>query len=501
MKSMTPPDGVYLCSLELELRSSQQFVRTAALTSHRFGSTWTVASRYMHQIYNPCLAGTGVTGVRCQPNPAARAPFPNNQIPQNALDPAALNVLGLFPATPNVAGTTNQFLFNPVAKNNQDSFDIRLDHQLTTSNSFFAFFSFGNVDSVHPDPLPGLAGGGAFSGHIKNKAKAFGVSDVHAFSASKVNEFKLGYTRYEVNAVQNFSDQTVSENLGIAGINDPNNQIATGGLTNINISGLSSLGNICCFPEFLTENNYQVLDAFTYIWGHHVLKIGGDLKMRKHGFFQALNPTGVMNFHQQFTADLNNSSQQTGNALATFELGYPSFAARDQQKQPYGMSWWEISGYLMDDFRASPKLTLNLGLRYDVFTPLVEDHDRLANFDFGTGLFVSPQMPGVSRSGNVVKDLNNFAPRAGFAYTPGSDSKTVVRGGFGIFYSLQANQNDTELAYNHTGLFFSQSINNPAEYSQWAALDRCVSCASLSDNPKSGGANQRGSIQQPNALH
>src|SRR5262249_30311822 len=240
----------------------------------------------INQIYNPCNPGTGISGVPCTAA-ASRSPFPNNQIPQNMLDPAAPNVLGLFPPAPNVAGTTNQFRFNPVAKNTQDSFDIRLDHQLTASNSLFGFFSFGNVDSIHPDPLPGLAGGGAFSGHIKNKSKAVGISDVHAFATSKVNEFKLGYTRYEVNAVQNFADQALSQNLGIPGINDPNHQIATGGLTNINISGLSSLGNICCFPEFLTENNYQVLDAFTYIRGHHALKVGGDLKLRRHGFFQA----------------------------------------------------------------------------------------------------------------------------------------------------------------------------------------------------------------------
>ncbi|PYV96070.1 MAG: hypothetical protein DMG89_19115 [Acidobacteria bacterium] len=415
----------------------------------------------INQIYNPCDPGTGVAGVPCTAA-ASRLPFPNNQIPQNMLDPAALNVLGLFPAAPNVAGTVNQFLFNPVAKNNQDSFDIRVDHQLTGRDSLFGFFSFGNVDSIHPDPLPGLAGGGSFSGHIKNKSKAAGLSDVHTFSPTKINEFKLGYMRYEVNAIQNFANQTVSENLGIPGINDPNNLIASGGLTNINISGLAPLGNICCFPEFLKENNYQVLDAFTYIRGHHAIKVGGDLKLRRHGFFQALNPTGFMNFDQQFTADLNNSSQQTGNALATFELGYPISAGRDQQKQSFGMSWWEISAYAMDDLRASSKLTLNLGLRYDVFTPMVEDRDRLANFNFATGLFVAPGMPGVSRSGNVVTDLNNFSPRIGFAYTPWDDNKTVLRGGFGIFYSLQADQNDTELAYNPTGLFFSQSINNPA---------------------------------------
>jgi hypothetical protein len=141
-------------------------------------------------------------------------------------------------------------------------------------------------------------------------------------------------------------------------------------------------------------------------------------------------------------------------------LGYPISAFRDGQKGSFGMSWWEISAYFMDDFRVTPKLTLNLGLRYDIFTPNVEQQDRLANFNFASGQFVAPGMPGVSRSGNVVTDLNNLAPRFGFAWTPGS-GKTVLRGGFGIFYDIQANQNDAQLAYNPTGLFFSQNFNNP----------------------------------------
>jgi len=105
------------------------------------------------------------------------------------------------------------------------------------------------------------------------------------------------------------------------------------------------------------------------------------------------------------------------------------------------------------------KLTLNLGLRYDVYTPMVEEHNRLANFDFQTGLFVAPGVtPGTSRSGDVATNWKNFSPRVGFAYTLGADNKTAVRGGYGIFYDMQADQNDTELAYNDLpGVYGSQS--------------------------------------------
>jgi hypothetical protein len=401
-----------------------------------------IASNGQPNVIPPCVGATGLsaTGGAC-------------------LDTAALNLVNLFPA-PNRAGftTSNNFLYNPVRRNTQDSFDIRVDHQLTSRDSLFATFSFGNVDSHVPDPFPGEAGGGTFTGDIKNHARAAGISDVHTFSPSKINEIKLGYTRYEVQALPNFAGQPVAQQLGIPGIFDPTRPAATGGLPYISFSNLSPLGSTDWFPEFLRENNYQFQDAFTYVRGHHSFKFGGDVRWRQHGFFQTQNGRGDMSFDQQFTSDLN-----TGNGgadLASFLMGYPISAYRDGQKGTYGMRWLEFSAYAMDDWRVSDRLTLNLGLRYDIFTPMIEQFDRLANFDFGSGHFVSPQARTASRSGNVVTDYNNFAPRLGFAWTPWSE-KTVVRGGYGIFYDQQANQNDTELAYNPTGLFFSQNIYNP----------------------------------------
>ena len=386
-----------------------------------------------------CLGGTGrgTSGGAC-------------------LDSAALNLVQLFPA-PNRDGSPN-YLSNPVARNNQDSFDFRIDHQLTGKNGLFATFSYGNVNAHIPDPFPGQAGGGTFTGDIKNLSRAVGLSDVHTFSPNKINEVKIGYTRYVVNATQNFAGQDLASQYGIPGIFDPTRALATGGLPYMGFSDLSPLGTTDWFPEFLRENNYQYLDSFTYLRGRHAWKFGADVRRRMHAFFQTQNGRGDMNFDSQFTSDLNTGTG--GAALASFLMGYPISAYRDGQKENFGMRWLEFSAYAMDDFRVSPKLTLNLGLRYDLFTPMVEHHDRLANFDFSTGQFVAPQTQGVSRSGNVRTDFNNFAPRIGFAWTPWGE-KTAVRGGFGIFYDQQANQNDAELSYNPTGLFFSQNIYNP----------------------------------------
>jgi hypothetical protein len=417
-----------------------------------FFDTGTIFDPFSNQNYT---CADGVTNV------ILRTPIPGNVIPSCAgasdgacLDPAALKLVQLFPA-PNLSLAAGNYLSNPVARNNQDSFDVRGDHQFSSKNNLSLTFSFNNVQAYAPDPFPGEAGGGTFSGHITNLARSAGISDVHTFSPEKINELKIGYSRYVVRAVQNFAGQPLSQQFGIPGIFDLNNAIATGGLPSIQFSSLSSLGSTDWFPEFLNENNYQYVDAFTYVHGRHSFKMGADVRRRLHGFFQTQNQRGDLAFNELFTSDL--STDTGGSALASFLMGYPQTAYRDGQKGSFGMRWTEFSAYFMDDFRATPKLTLNLGLRYDLFTPPVEQENRLANFDFSTGQFVSPQMPGVSASGDVNTDYNNFAPRIGFAWTPWND-KTVVRGGFGIFYDVQADQNDAELAYNPTGLFFSQSI-------------------------------------------
>src|SRR6266851_5186133 len=138
----------------------------------------------------------------------------------NVTDPRTgqtLTPAQLDPANANHGGYN--FLSNPVSKNNQDSFDAKLDHQLTSKDSFFAMFSYGNVDALKPDPLPGLAGGGSFTGNINNKALMGGLSFVHMFSTNKINELKIGYTRYLVDAIPFFTGQPIASQLGIPTMN------------------------------------------------------------------------------------------------------------------------------------------------------------------------------------------------------------------------------------------------------------------------------------------
>ena len=452
------------------ISQSQTFISTVPTGAERSGD---FSDLYVRDDQGNIVGGQLYDPLTTDLNTNVRQPFPGNIIPSclgstrrsttggSCLDPAALNVMNLYPA-PNIsgAGGANNFLYNPLATNNQNSVDARLDHQ-RRSDSLSVTFSYGSVASVHPDPFPGKAGGGAFSGNINNYAYVAGITDAHSFSPTKVNELKIGYTRYVVNAIPFFSNEPLATDVGIPGINVN----GIGGMPNIIIAGYSPLGNQDWFPENLKENNYQLKDSFTWTHGRHSFKTGGDLIRRQHGFFQTQNPRGDFTFDQQFTSDVSyggSNNPNPGSALASFLIGNPIYSFRDGLKGSFGMNWWEISAYFMDDFRVSPKLTLNLGLRYDIFTPMVEQYNRIANFDFSTGTFIAPNMPGVSNTGNVQTNYKNLAPRVGFAYTPLADGKTVVRGGYGIFYSLQADQNDAELAYNPTELFSNQTIQfNP----------------------------------------
>jgi hypothetical protein len=448
------------------IRESQTFISTVPTGAERNGD---FSDQLITDGQGNVIGGQIYDPLTTDPNSNVRTPFPENIIPScvgstrrsaaggSCLDPAALNIMNLFPQ-PNIpgGGSANNFLYNPVASNNQDSFDVRMDHQWRTE-SITGTFSFGNVDSIHPDPFPGKAGGGSFSGNIHNKSYVAGISDVHSFSSTKINEFKIGYTRYAVNAAPFFSNEALATELGIPGINVAGDK-NTNGLPNIMISGYSSLGNQDWFPEILKENNYQLKDSFSWTHDRHSFKAGGDVIRRQHGFFQTQNPRGDFTFDQQFTENINDTVSDPGSALASFLIGNPIYSFRDGLAGSFGMSWWETSLYFMDDFRVSPKLTLNLGLRYDVFTPMVEEHNRIANFDFASGTFISPGMNSVGDTANVHTNHKNFAPRIGFAYTPFDDTRTVLRGGYGIFYSLQADQNDAELAYNPTGLFGNQTI-------------------------------------------
>ena len=195
----------------------------------------------------------------------------------------------------------------------------------------------------------------------------------------------------------------LNEQFGIPGISaDP----TASGLAAINPSGFAGLGGQVFFPQIVTEQSHQIYDNLSWTRGRHVIKIGVDYHRRLLHLFQAGFPRGLFNFDSLVTAQAGVG----GNAIASMLIGYSSFAERDFLTQFINQSGNEYAGYFQDDFHVSKRLTLNLGLRYDYFSPQVEANNRQANFNINTVALDVAGQNGVSR-GLVAADHHDVGPR------------------------------------------------------------------------------------------
>ena len=366
-------------------------------------------------------------------------PFPGNKIPAACLDPLAKKILGLVP-TPNIipgsgALNINNFIRNPGIIDDTDSYTPRVDWQLNSRNSIFVRYT--NSDRFRY--VPGIFGGildgtgSSANGRLNMKGQSAAIGWNRTMSARVVNEFRLGWGRNNSVAVQDpFGLNKLSE-FGFKGVQD--SPLYSGGITGISISarggtltpggqsGFDRLGSPDFLPKSQKTNQFQWADTVSFSYGAHQMKFGADVRgPMRNIYLDVPSLRGTFNF----------DGNRTGIGLADFLLGYPSSA---QLANPaiVDARFKMFSGFFQDDWKVTPKLTMNLGLRYDFATWPYEGANRLTNLDPTTGKSFTPANSAFGRS-LVRPDKNNFAPRLGLAYqlTP----KTVVRAGYGRFYML-----------------------------------------------------------------
>ncbi len=367
-------------------------------------------------------------------------PFPNNQIPARCIDPVAARILGLLPAGNVVPGSgplnSLNFIRVPNIIDDTDSYTWRGDYQYDANNTFFARYTYTDRFRFVPGTFGGILDGTSTSafGRLSMKAHSAAVGWTHIFSPRLVNEFRLGWGRNESHGNQDPFGQNTLADFGIKGVAD--NPAISGGLPGITIEarggslrlggtagGTDRLGSPDFLPKFQVTNQYQWVDSLSYTLGAHQIKFGVDLRAPMRNIY--LDVPGLR-------GSLTFDGQRTGIGLADFLLGYPSaaqlsnFAVVDQRL-------WMYSNFVQDDWKVTPKLTLNLGLRYDFATWPYEGADRMANFDPTNGTRFTPDNSPYGRS-LIKADKNNFAPRLGLAYQ--LTQKTVMRAGYGRFYML-----------------------------------------------------------------
>lgn len=373
----------------------------------------------------------------------ARTQYSGNRIPATQFDPAAVNLLALFPA-PTSAGAANNYTVSPTQNIKTNRFDFRHDLQLSQSDNLFARYSYFTYDYRYPGPFdPPLVGSTTFQNSIKaTTGSAAGLGETHSFSPHVVNEFRAGYNRIQ-DVLTPFVQNYIDDQYGLGGIP---RQPGVAGLPSITISGATTIGEATFLPNSKISETTTLQDNLSFQRGNHALKFGGSYRFVRSWFSISSNARGNYTFNGAFTQNPQNRGA-TGSSLADFMVGIPSTASISNFTQgDIRYRYW--GGFIQDDWKATSKLTINAGLRYELWTEPVERHNSQANFflaDRKLAYAFNNVPAGIPASAveNVPLDIDtrsllktthtNFAPRLGFAYQ--AAPSLVFRGGAGIFYA------------------------------------------------------------------
>jgi hypothetical protein len=458
------------------------------------------------QVFDPsttravtCGVADPVTGITasCNGAPAGtqlgfvREPFTGNIIPAGRLDANAIKLLNLYPA-PNLPGLFNNYGANPVLRNNADQFDVRVDHNFSEKDSIFGRVSYVDNPTFIPGPFTGIADGGSFSsGDQQARSLNLVVSETHLFSATLVNEVRAGYNRISSSRLQpNANVSGIPAQFGIPGIPQGN---SNGGLGSLFITGLNTLGSNQFLPSIELSTTSQLTDNLTKSAGRHTFKVGFQYQRLGFNILQPPSGRGTWSFSGVYTEVPSTTGGNTGLAqmllipipgtvsgAADFVGGADSINASNIATTSMKRNYY--AGYFQDDIKVFPRLTVNLGLRYEYFGQLTENYGAQSNFlpsptvgAVSTFLLTnkrcntpfSPDFAAAAEAENIkivcsgqpglgVSQKFNFSPRVGFAYqvTP----KLVVRGGYGIFYG--GFENSALLTYNDFPYQFNLNYPN-----------------------------------------
>jgi hypothetical protein len=383
-------------------------------------------------IYDPATGNPDGTG---------RLPFPGNIIPPNRISPIAARLLGFLPP-PDLAATPGQINYQVVGTREKktEAADVKLTFQASHQDSLAYRFSFQRPEVFDPASY-GIYGGPSaandgFAGTGTNKTYSTALNWTRTFGANAILETRAGLSYYHNVATAQGAGLNTSTEVGITGANLDD---FTSGLTQIDVQNGSTspmLGFSGSLPWDRSETTYSLASTFTKTKGNHTLKAGFDVRHNRDFLLQVQDnggSRGRYRFGGAQTASPSDTASQNGyaNAIASFLLDLPSLVSRDLKVTEPGTQHWAIFTFIHDRWQVTPKLTLDLGLRHEYYTPMIGlvDQGGLSNFDPATNALQVAGYGGVPADLGVKTAKDNFAPRVGVSYR--INEMTVIRGGYG----------------------------------------------------------------------
>jgi hypothetical protein len=372
-----------------------------------------------------------------------RQPFPGNVIPRNRWDPLFPKLLDLYPLPFDNSNITNNYFYSPTQKSDTKTYDIKGDHFFSDTSRVSLRYSRRNKDLVQPGSLPLPADGGNWQ-ITPLVAQDVGASYIKTFGATLSNQVRFGFSRlgarFDIG-----EDQPLFDQYGITGI--PKTNFASSndhGLTLFSPAGYASLGSKRNPPNTNKQDSFQLSDLAYLSHGKHGFKFGGEYRWQNQYRMAARAARGAFTFGREFTANPQ-SRGSTGDGMAEFMLGGASGGAIGNENGEL-LAWQSIGLFFQDDWKVTQRLTLNLGVRYDVFYtpwPVLRNGSNFVLDYSHIGPDARLQQLRPSGPGDCMceNDWNNLAPRVGLAYR--LTKRTVLRSGFGVIYGRLDSLNGT----------------------------------------------------------
>ncbi len=351
-------------------------------------------------------------------DPTTGAPLPGNVMPSYYINPIGKAIAALYPQ-PNRSTAAENYVSSPASRDREDHFDVRANHNLAPGDDLAFRYSFANRALYEPFTGPTFALIPGYGDNVPTRSQNAMASETHAFSPNLLNDFRLGFNRVSSGVYQ--QDMGTNANAAV-GLPQASANPRDSGLSLIDITGYSPIGDEYNNPQHSATTIYQATDTLTVSRGRHLLKAGIDLRWLRQDAYRDELAMGYMDFLGMIT----------GNALEELLLGMPTVTGVATVDNAEHLRTGSQYAFVQDTWRARPGLTLSLGLRYEYNSPPVDAFDRANVYNPATQSLVRVGTNGMPRGGYDAA-RNNWAPRIGIAWNPGQKG-TMLRAGYGIYF-------------------------------------------------------------------